>query len=53
MKENEKLNALIENKSREITDLEKSNEIKTEVADKMNKNLREVKEKFNKEKRKS
>ena len=49
--ENKKLNAMVENKSREITDLEKSNETKTKVADKINKNLREAKEKFDKEKK--
>ena len=48
--ENEKLNLSIKEKDREIMDLERANKVKSEVADKIKKNLKEVKEKFQKEK---
>ena len=47
--ENEKLKTSIENKDCEIIDLERSNKVKNEVADQLKKNLKEVKEKFHKE----
>ena len=50
LKENEKLKVTALNKESEIKDLESSIKIKTEVAEKLNKNLKEVKEKFKQEK---